>query len=318
MARLHVLYHGCCFDGCASAALFSSFYGGHVAPDAEVTYGALTHGPPGPLPESVFLGDDNAIVDFGYNRSDRLTWWFDHHQSGLEPPDEAHLAGRPEARFFYDPKASSCAGFIARSLSGRYGFDTGAHAELLEWADIIDSASFEDARTAVELQHPALRIMTVLEAAASEPLQQKIIKGMQVSSLREIVDEPEVAAALAVLLERHQRLIGIIRERATLDSGVVTFDITDLEHEAYNKFIPYYLHPEAVYVVAVSSGRRRAKVSVGFNPWRPKERRHNIAEICQRFGGGGHPVVGAISLPPDQVAEARRVAEKVAEELRGS
>ena len=318
MARLHVLYHGCCFDGCASAALFSSYYRGHVAPGAEVTFGALTHGPPGPLPESVFVGDENAIVDFGYNRSDRLTWWFDHHQSGLKPPDEDHFASRPEERFFYDPKAPSCAGFIARSLSARYGFDTGAHAELLEWADIIDSASFQDARTAVELVHPALRIMTVLEAAASEPLQQKIIAGMQTLSLREIVEEAEVAETLSVLLERHQRLIAIIRERATLDRGVVTFDITDLEHEAYNKFIPYYLHPEAVYVVAVSSGRKRAKVSVGSNPWRPGERRHNIAEICQRFGGGGHPVVGAISLPPDQAQQARDVAAKVAEELRNS
>ena len=62
---------------------------------------------------------------------------------------------------------------------------------------------------------------------------------------------------------------------------------------------------------------QRSKISVGFNPWSPVPREHNIAEICERHGGGGHPVVGAISLRPDELGEARRIARDIAEELRG-
>ncbi len=57
-----------------------------------------------------------------------------------------------------------------------------------------------------------------------------------------------------------------------------------------------------------SSSRRdpkRAKVSVGSNPWARPPRAHDISSICERYGGGGHPVVGAVSLAPDRLDEAR-------------
>ncbi len=38
--------------------------------------------------------------------------------------------------------------------------------------------------------------------------------------------------------------------------------------------------------------------------------------IPERYGGGGHPRVGAISLPKDALAHAREVAAEVAAELR--
>ena len=43
------------------------------------------------------------------------------------------------------------------------------------------------------------------------------------------------------------------------------------------------------------------------------EPRHNLATICERYGGGGHARVGAISLEPGQVDEARRVAAEIVE-----
>ena len=30
------------------------------------------------------------------------------------------------------------------------------------------------------------------------------------------------------------------------------------------------------------------KISIGSNPWAPERRNHDIAVLCQRFGGGGH------------------------------
>ena len=48
---------------------------------------------------------------------------------------------------------------------------------------------------------------------------------------------------------------------------MITFDITDQPTEGYNKFIPYYLYPEATYNVGLSKSSFRTKVSVGTNPW---------------------------------------------------
>jgi hypothetical protein len=40
-----------------------------------------------------------------------------------------------------------------------------------------------------------------------------------------------------------------------------------------------------------------------------------MAKICERYGGGGHPVVGAVSLPPGDVARARTVADEIFAEI---
>jgi nanoRNase/pAp phosphatase (c-di-AMP/oligoRNAs hydrolase) len=58
------------------------------------------------------------------------------------------------------------------------------------------------------------------------------------------------------------------------------------------------------------------KVSVGWNPWSKGERQHNLAAICERYGGGGHPVVAAISFEASAVSQARTAAEDIVKELR--
>ena len=90
----------------------------------------------------------------------------------------------------------------------------------------------------------------------------------------------------------------------------------DEGHEAFNKFIPYYLHPQTTYSVAVTRTPQRTKISVGSNPWSPRPRTHNIATICERYGGGGHAVVGAVSYSPDEVERARSTAREIIADYR--
>ena len=75
------------------------------------------------------------------------------------------------------------------------------------------------------------------------------------------------------------------------------------------------LVPETTYSVAVTRTPQRTKISVGSNPWSPRPRTHNIATICERYGGGGHAVVGAVSYSPDEVERARATAREIIAEL---
>ena len=127
-----------------------------------------------------------------------------------------------------------------------------------------------------------------------------------------------MAALLPPLLERHRTSIDILKQRAESKQGTIFFDVTDYELEGYNKFIPYYLHPEAVYSVGLSSSSFRVKVAVGSNPWTDKHNMVNLAKICERYGGGGHARVGAISFPPDEGDEARQAAAEIVAELRAT
>ena len=136
--------------------------------------------------------------------------------------------------------------------------------------------------------------------------------------LARILEEPFVADVLPPLLERHERSVEILRQRSTEKDGTIYFDITDLDLEGYNKFIPYYLHPDSIYSIGLSKSSFRVKVSVGSNPWSKREPTVNLAKICERYGGGGHARVGAISFEVTQSDAAHKAAQEIVEELRAS
>jgi hypothetical protein len=100
--------------------------------------------------------------------------------------------------------------------------------------------------------------------------------------------------------------------------GTLFFDVTDHDLEGYNKFVPYYLHPESIYSVGLSKSSFRVKVSVGSNPWAPAPPTVNLAKVCERYGGGGHARVGAISFDVTEDTAAREAAREIVEELRAT
>jgi len=316
--KVRVFYHDKCFDGACSAALFSRFYRERIR-DAEFEYMGLVHRAGALFNEDEFTGDENAIVDFKYSSSPRITWWFDHHQSAfLTAEDASHFEQDLSNTKFYDPDFRSCTKFIASIAAQRFGFNPAPVAELIEWADIIDGALYSDPQSAVEMKEPAMKLTMVIESNQDAGFIPKLIGMLAYKPLAEIISTPEIAERVPGLMDRHRKSIEILRERTACKDGTVFFDITDHELEGYNKFVPYYLNPKCVYSVGLSKSSFRTKVSVGSNPWAPVEPIVNLAKICERYGGGGHARVGAISFPPGKFELARQAAEEIVAELRAS
>jgi hypothetical protein len=314
--RLRLLYHGQCFDGVASAAVFTRFYRATESAGALITYAPLLHTPGSLFDEQMFDGDENAIVDFKYSPSPRLTWWFDHHQSAfLSAEDEAHFRADTSGRKFWDAESKSCTEFIARVAQESFGFEDASLETLIDWAHVIDGAFYESAAQPVELREPALQLMQVIENAPPDFIE-GVIRSLSERTLEEVATSEEVQARFRPLLDTHIQTVEAIRRKATYERGVVTFDLVEEGMQGFNKFIPYYVHPETTYSVAVTRGPFRTKISVGSNPFSPRPRRHNIATICERYGGGGHAVVGAVSLKTDEVERARQIAREIVAELR--
>ena len=315
--KLRILYHGNCFDGVSSAAIFTKFYRAKVASDAEVAYTPTMHRAGNAFDREQFDGDENAIVDFKYCPDERLTWWFDHHQSAfLTPEDEAHFLADTSGKKFLDTTSKSCAEFIAKVAQEKFGFHDPSLDELVHWAHIIDGALYESPAQCVELRSPALKLMQVIEGEEDPAFVEKIIRMLTTSTLDEIVESEAIQAKLDPILKTHWETVELIKQRAAASRGVVSFDLTDTGVAGYNKFIPYYFHPEVTYVVSLTISPFRTKISVGSNPWSPRPRVHNIAEICEKYGGGGHAVVGAVSLAPDQIELGRKYMNEIIETLR--
>jgi hypothetical protein len=315
--KVRVCFHDKCFDGASSAAIFSRFYRERINPDAEFLYRGMTHKASHPFEGGVFDGDENVVVDFKYSTSPLLTWWFDHHQSAfLKPEDAENFRQDHSGKKFYDPTFKSCTKFVATIASEKFGFDAKPLADLIKWGDIIDGAQFASSAEAVGLAEPAMQLALVIEAAPEPDLVPQLIPHLTSLSLPEMIELPIVKKHLGPLLERHRRSIDILRERADERGGVIYFDVSDLDLEGYNKFVPYFLFPNAVYSVGVSASPTRSKVSVGTNPWKDPDPEINLASLSEKYGGGGHARVAAISFGPGDLVRARQVAKEIAAKLR--
>jgi hypothetical protein len=322
-----VATHGHCFDGLCSAVMFTRLYRHRFANDgAAFTYHGAGYGPgQNGVDPKVLSGDVNAILDFRFSALPQLTWYFDHHVSAFAAPDDRAYYERRvtestadgERRFYHDGAYSSATKLIADIGEKRFGLDPAPSAELVRWADMIDSAAFPNATTAVERKEPELRLMTVVEHLGDDAFLTRIVPRLLSEPLGEVARSPEVAQAYEPLGRAHEAFIKLVEQRAQRLGKVVLVDVTDQIIDVAGKFVTYALYPESAYSVLLSRSKSKCKISIGYNPWSPTPRTHNIAAICERYGGGGHPVVGAVSLPAEKLAEAQALSRSIAEELAG-
>jgi len=92
--------------------------------------------------------------------------------------------------------------------------------------------------------------------------------------LAEVLSQPFVADRLPPLLERHQKSIALIRQRAEERNGTIFFDLTDLPLDGYNKFILTISIPRPLILLAsrnpASAPRSRLVRIPGPRPTRPR------------------------------------------------
>ena len=322
MRKVVVATHGHCFDGLCSAVMFTRLLR-HVHPGEPLafTYRGMGYGPgSNGVDPAVLDGDDNAILDFRFSQSPKLTWYFDHHVSAFPLADdqqtyEERARASGERHFFHDGKYGSCTKLIADIGRSQFQLDTEDASELIRWADMIDSASFPSAAMAVARAEPVLHLMTVVEHGGNDEFLAKMVPRLLEEPIEEVAKSADIAALYEPLAAQNQTFVDLTKKHAELVGPVVFVDLTPVNVEVAAKFVTYALWPESAYSVVVSRSPSKCKISIGYNPWSPLPRTHNIAAICERHGGGGHPVVGAISLPADQAEKARKLARDIADEL---
>ncbi|MDP3278235.1 MAG: hypothetical protein Q8Q09_23815 [Deltaproteobacteria bacterium] len=316
MSQVVIAHHGHCFDGACSAAIFSRFLR-EKRDVKDVTYRGLGYDPNAPPTADKFVeGAVNAVLDFRYTSSPLLTWYFDHHVSAFqEPGAKEHFEGDRSGQKFHDGTYGSCAKLIADVFREQFSWEAPDLAELIRWADIVDAARFASAEVANSLEEPALAITAVVQECGDDLLCAELIPRLMSEKLEDIARSPMIAGKLAPIRER-QRLLTDRMARVGEQKGVVAhFDLSDQPVDVVAKFVGYQLFPTSSYSVVLSWTPRRAKLSVGFNPWSPRPRKHNIAALCEKHGGGGHPVVGAIALPGTELPRAKEIFHELIDAL---
>jgi hypothetical protein len=318
-----VATHGHCFDGLASAVLFTQLLR-HLRPNDGLSfrYHSMGYGPgQNGVDPKLLVGDENAILDYRFTNIEKLTWYFDHHVSAFPTAEDraAFDAGKskgPVPTMFHDGSYGSCTKLIADVAKKSFDFEFTSHKSLIHWADIIDRAAFETAEMAVSRTEPVLQLMTVVENHADDKFLTQMAMRLMMESVEDLARARDIQAMFAPLRASQDSFVEMVTAHAKPHGDVVFVDMSGLEVESVAKFVTYALYPNAPYSVYLTRSKMRCKISVGFNPWCKQERKHNIAKICEAYGGGGHPVVGAVSLPAEDVAKALQVAMEIVEQLK--
>ena len=314
---LKVFFHDACFDGTTSAALFAAFYRDVIDKDVDVRPIGMIHRDGNPFEGIPLDADDHACVDFRFCADPKMRWWFDHHPTAFQPPALREVfEDRHQPTWFFDPTSPSCAGLIGRCLVAGWDWKAPPHlTDAIAWADKIDAAKFASAEEAVAMSTPAQRLAAWLAHGRSHLDTVRYVEWLSRASLAEVAARPEVASQLAVVEEERARELEVVRKLGVWHGDVIVFDrFADLGARSPG-FLGNLLFPTCLYV---GSGARTAdsiKITVGVNPWTKQQRRHDIGELCARYGGGGHAVVGGVTLRGDELPRARDTLGKLVRDL---
>ncbi len=317
---LKVFFHDACFDGTTSAALFTAFYRDVIEKQVDVKPIGMIHRDGDPFEGIPLDADDHACVDFRFCADPKMRWWFDHHPTAFQPPalrqvfEDQHLP-----TWFFDPTSPSCAGLIGRCLTAGWEWKAPAYlTDAIEWADKIDAAQFANAEDALSLATPAQRLAAWLAHGRSRLDTAQYVEWLSRASLAEVATRPELAPQLAKVEEERSREIDVVRRLGVWHGDVIVFDRFNDVGARSPGFLGYLLFPTCVYAVSATRTHDSIKISVGVNPWTKHSRRHDIGELCARYGGGGHAVVGGVTLRGDELPRAKETFARMVSELAGS
>ncbi|HVY29720.1 MAG TPA: hypothetical protein VHB79_24340 [Polyangiaceae bacterium] len=318
--RFVVATHGHCFDGLSSAVVFSRLMQQRGATSARFEYRTCGYGSGQTRAEEKLLtGDENAILDYRFCPSQKLSWYFDHHRTAFASGADREVfeSRRDSGQFFFDPAYSSCTKLIADVARERFSVDLAELGELVKWADQIDSARFASAEDAVSRASPIKQLVSVVEHYGDDAFFKELVPELMRRPLLEVAQSKAIANRYKPLGKKHDRFVQRVQQKSERLGRVVFVDLTEQVLESVGKFVTYALFPDSVYSVVVGLLKNGPKISVGYNPWSGAPLDTDISAICARYGGGGHPVVGGISFPSAALDEARRVARSIATELNG-
>lgn len=314
MDQQRLLYfHAPCFDGIASAVLAVDFLTTVWSWDRielrPINYGDRDRW------LSTKLGEGTAVVDYLYHPE--AEFWADHHASSfLNANVRSHFEAGRARSWIYDSTEPSCAGLLRRELRNRFDYFNPRYEELVDWADKIDSARYEDINEAVDPSAPALMLNSTLELEPYETYCRFLIDALKQSPIADILALPAVQRRL----KRANRLRLSGRDRfkgnAYLEDGIVLFNV-DATGVTVNRYLPFYYWPNARFSAGIIRRGKEVKITAMQNPWHDASP-ISVGEICQRFNGGGHRRVGSILVSNRSSSEAREILTNLVTAIRNN
>lgn len=188
---------------------------------------------------------------------------------------------------------------------------------LLEDTDKIDAGRL----TREDVLHPEGYVLISMaidgKRTQDEPYWLSLIRLLRDAPLEEILRDKEVKRRCQQILDQQEELREILLNRTTLDGNVILVDLRGIRDITnVNRFLLFTLFPTGNISLKIADDTQRSDVtaiSVGYNIFNTTSN-VNVGALMQKFGGGGHRVVGSCRVPSDQADQAVKEVLKAIKE----
>lgn len=293
-----IYLHFPCFDGIVSGALAIQFLGklrgwrfDSINP---VNYNSQANWLNTHLPRR------SCVVDFLYHPE--AEFWCDHHTTTfLNSTLKTDFAARQKALQLYDQESRSSARLLWNR--GAAVLDRAVRLkEMVDWADRIDTADYDDVNQALFGLHPALQISRSLAVDADSGYCNFLVRALCDLSMNEVAAHSEVKRRVVQADELNSQGLSKIEETIHLYGNIAVFDV-DTEKASINRYSAFYFHPNVQYSIGIFRSSDSTTVRVSANPWlhfHPPNLGEMMRAAAEAAGllsaGGGHARVGSLRL----------------------
>lgn len=251
-----------------------------------------------------------AIVDFMYHPDAFLYW--DHHATAfLTDKYRQHYEERTKPLSLWSTDYGSCGRLIFERLRGCW--PTMDHFEPLAIAaDMVDTADYPSVEAFFAGKVPAIALSHAYHLF-SEGQKSEIIRQLTTRPLEAVLDvvRAEVDAAIAGNQLQLKHYANIVESR-----GQVAFTTLHGSGLSFLRYAPYYYCPKARYALTIHFPNGGTAISIGRNPWLPRDAGEiDLGAVAKQFGGGGHPYAAGISFAAKAYADALKAANQMIEVL---
>lgn len=266
-------------------------------------------------------GDIIANLPFHPN----CTLWFDHHITNTTPHfDRPIMPGKGGFRLAPSAARVVCEYYTELSKLDQFGaaarltfLNSARMKYLLEETDKIDAGKLTREDVLNPQGYVLISMTTDGRNAGDEPYWLRVIELLRDETLKNMLNDPEVKRRCQKILDEQEELRTILLQRATLKGNVIYVDLRGIDTiPDGNRFLIFTLFPQGNIQVKVANDPQRANttaISVGYNIFNPTSK-VNVGELLQKYGGGGHRVVGSCRVPNDKAEQAiREIVEAVTE-----
>jgi hypothetical protein len=295
-----IFLHYPCFDGVISAVLawrfVESALGWKVRRIRPVNYDLRSTWLQGPLPQY------SAVVDFLYH-PDPLVW-ADHHPTTFltEAAREEYHENRGNRLLLYDKSSLSCAAVLWAQMPIEIREDS-RYAEMVHWAERIDSASYESPEDAIFGTNPAAEINLSLTIGKDRKYCEFLLRRLLSMTLSAVANLPEVRTYVdLVRLWTHAGLAQVEQSIYMEHGEIAVFQATETPAAIVNRYSPYLFVREAHYSIGLVRSAAGAKITAMRNPWLNFDS-IDLGKIFAVHGGGGHRRVASLFVPDNRDAK---------------